>query len=601
MYRAPLKDLNFVLQHVLDTSSLTAYPGFEEYSTELATSVLQEAARFAENVLEPLYKSGDREGARWTPEGVVSPKGFKEAYRQFTADGWSALRADLEFGGQGVPAVLGIAVEEIWASANMAFKLCPMLTQGAIEALQQQGSAAQKQKFLPKMIAGEWTGTMNLTEPQAGSDLGQVNTRAVPEGDHYRVFGQKIFITYGDHDYTDNIIHLVLGRVAGAPPGVRGISLFIVPKILVNDDGSLGARNDVHCISIEHKLGIHASPTAVMAYGQKEGAIGYLVGEANRGLEYMFVMMNAARLSVGLEGWSIAERAYQQALDWARTRVQGKAAAATPPGASGPLTIAYHADVKRMLLTMRSQIEAMRVLGLFAAFNLDLANAHPDVATRQKHQARLDLLIPIVKGWSTENGITLASVGIQVHGGMGFIEETGAAQVLRDAQIATIYEGTTGIQANDLIGRKIGRDGGAALGALLDEFAQELSVATNKEADTDAAVRSIVTASIAAVSELRAALAALLANMASDPAAAQAVAVPFLRLCGTVLGGCLLARSARIAAKLLASGAGDKLFCQAKLQTARFYAQQMLPQAWAFATIVKSGAAAVVNADPALF
>jgi acyl-CoA dehydrogenase len=597
MYRAPLKDLNFVLEHVLGTGSLSSYPGYEEYSTELAASVLEEAAKFAENVLDPLYKSGDREASRWTPDGVITPQGYKDAYRQFAADGWTALTADPEFGGQGVPSVLGTAVSEILSSANMAFKLCPMLTQGAIEALMQQGTDQQKRTYLPRMIAGTWTGTMNLTEPQAGSDLGQVKTRAVPEGDHYRIFGQKIFITYGEHDFTENIIHLVLGRVDGAPPGVRGISLFIVPKFLVKDDGSLGARNDVYCISIEHKLGIRASPTAVLAYGQKDGAIGYLVGEANRGLEYMFIMMNAARLSVGLEGWAIAERAYQQALEWARTRIQGKPAATTPPGATGPLPIAYHADVKRMLLTMRSQIEAMRVLGLSAALHLDLAHGHPDAAARQKHQARLDLLIPIVKGWSTENGVTLASVGIQVHGGMGFIEETGAAQMLRDAQIATIYEGTTGIQANDLIGRKISRDGGAVLTELLDELAQELAGKT----DSDASVQAIVSASAAGIKELRAALGKLLAALASDPAAAQAVAVPFLRLCGTVLGGCLLARSARIAAQLLANGAGDPGFCRAKLQTAQFYAEQILPQATAFAAIVGSGAASVVSADPALF
>ncbi len=597
MYRAPLKDLQFILGDVLGTDSLTPYPGFESYSTELAASVLEEAARFAENVLDPLYQSGDREGARWTPQGVVTPKGYKDAYVQFAADGWTALTSDPEFGGQGVPTVLGTAVSEILSSANMAFKLCPMLTQGAIEALAQQGTDKQKRTFLPKMIAGTWTGTMNLTEPQAGSDLAQVKTRAVPEGDHYRIFGQKIFITYGEHDFTENIIHLVLGRVEGAPSGVRGLSLFIVPKFLVNDDGSLGARNDAYCISIEHKLGIRASPTAVMAYGQKDGAIGYLVGEVNRGLEYMFIMMNAARLSVGLEGWAIAERAYQQALGWARTRVQGKPAAAMPPGATGPLTISYHADVKRMLLTMRSQIEAMRVLGLYAAFSLDIAHAHPDVAMRQKHQTRLELLIPIVKGWSTENGVTLASMGVQVHGGMGFIEETGAAQILRDSQIATIYEGTTGIQANDLIGRKISRDGGAAFSALLEDFSQEL----RGTKDQDAAVQIAVVGAQSSLSELRAALGALLGYLGSDQAKAQAVAVPFLKLCGIVLSGCLMARSARVAASQLSVATGDRGFCQAKLQTAQFYAEQIMPQALSFARIVTNGAGSVVAADPALF
>jgi alkylation response protein AidB-like acyl-CoA dehydrogenase len=593
MYRAPLADLKFLLTDVLGTSTLNTLPAFAEYSTDLAESILQEAARFAETRLDPLNKPGDREGARWSAEGVRTPKGFKEAYLQFAANGWASLRAEPEHGGQGVPAVLGTAVEELWASANMAFKLCPMLTQGAIEALQQQGTHEQQQLFLPRMVAGEWTGTMNLTEPQAGSDLGQIKTRAVPDGKHYRIFGQKIFITYGEHDYTPNIIHLVLGRIEGAPAGVKGISLFIVPKFLVNADGTLGSRNDLQCISIEHKLGIHASPTAVMAFGQKDGAIGYLVGEANRGLEYMFIMMNAARLSVGLEGWAIAERAYQQALEWARARVQGKPAGA--PASSTPLPIAFHPDVKRMLLTMRSQTEAMRALGLFAALNLDLGRAHPDPATRQKHQARGDLLIPIVKAWSTETGIDIASLGVQVHGGMGFIEETGAAQYLRDARIATIYEGTTGIQANDLIGRKIGRDRGAALSTLLQEFSTELSAA----GAGDATVEQVQTATLAAIAELRTALGKLLADLAEAPHQAQAVAVPFLRACGIALGGCLLARSARLAAQKLAGPEAD--FARAKLQTAHFYVQQILPQVAMLANVVCDGADSVAAADPQLF
>jgi 3-(methylthio)propanoyl-CoA dehydrogenase len=595
MYRAPLKDLNFVLEHVLQTGSLAKLPRHAEYSTELAASVLQEAARFAENVLEPLNKTGDREGARWTPDGVVTPAGFKAAYQQFAADGWAALRADPEFGGQGVPAVLGTAVEEIWGSANMAFKLCPMLTQGAIEALHHKGSEAQKQTYLPKMVSGEWTGTMNLTEPQAGSDLGQIRTRAVADGDRYRLFGQKIFITYGDHDYTANTIHMVLARIDGAPAGVRGISLFIVPKFLVNADGSIGARNDAHCISIEHKMGIHASPTCVMAYGQKDGAIGYLVGEANRGLEYMFVMMNAARLAVGVEGWSTGERAYQQALDWARTRVQGKPSSPTPAGSTGPLPIAFHPDVRRMLLSMRALVEAMRALGLLAALNQDLAQGHPDPAVQARHQARLDLLIPIVKGWSTDNGVLIASTGVQVHGGMGYIEETGAAQILRDSQISTIYEGTTGIQANDLIGRKIARDRGAAISALLDEFQQELS------AKALAGAEIIQQAALEGIASLRASTAAMLDLLATDPAAAQAVAVPYLKLCGTVLGGCLMARSARIAVALRGQSGADQGWCDAKLQTARFYGEQIMPQATLYATLVRGGSGSVLAADPALF
>src|SRR5690606_11715052 len=377
-----------------------------------------------------------------------------------------------EFGGQGAPAVLGTAVEEMWASANLAFKLCPMLTQGAIEALQRCASPQQKSAYLPKLVSGEWTGTMNLTEPQAGSDLGAVRTRAVPDGDHYRLYGPKIFITYGDHDYTPNTIHMVLARIDGAPAGTKGISLFIVPKVLINEDGSLGARNDVRCVSIEHKLGIHASPTCVLQYGEREGAVGYLVGEANRGLEYMFIMMNAARLSVGLEGYALAERAYQHAREYARTRVQGRPAGAPQEGKPAP--IAYHADIKRMLLAMKSQTDAARSVALYGAMQLDLARNDPEETVRTAAQARGGLLIPIIKGWSTELGVRLASLGIQVHGGMGFIEETGAAQYLRDVRITPIYEGTTGIQAGDLIGRKVARDGGGAMQALIADMKAEL-------------------------------------------------------------------------------------------------------------------------------
>ena len=593
MYRAPLKDIGFVLHQLLDEKALAACPAFADYSADLADTILAEAGKFAENVLDPLYKSADREGAKWTPEGVKTPAGFKDAYTQFVAAGWPSLRAATAHGGQGMPTVLGTAVEELWAGANLAFKLCPMLTQGATEALEHSATPALQHTFLPRMVSGVWTGTMNLTEPQAGSDLAQVRTRGTPEGDHYRVFGQKIFITYGDHDYTDNIIHMVLGRVDGAPAGVRGISLFLVPKFLVNADGSLGARNDVQCISIEHKLGIHGSPTCVMAYGQKDGAVGYLIGEANRGLEYMFVMMNAARLSVGLEGYAVAERAFQHAADWARTRVQGK-----PPvsAAAGPLPIIHHPDVKRMLLTMKSQVEAMRALALYAAFHLDLAAEHADAAQRALNQARGDLLIPVVKGWSTENGIELASLGIQVHGGMGFIEETGAAQAYRDARITTIYEGTTGIQANDLIGRKLSRDRGAAMAAMIDEMQRELQAINSR----DLSVQTTKTAALTSVALLREATASVLAYYTATPDRAFAVAVPFLKLTGTVMGGWLMARAAAVAARELAAGNSDREFMQAKLATARFYAEHMLPQAQSLLAVVKGGAGAVIEVDASL-
>jgi alkylation response protein AidB-like acyl-CoA dehydrogenase len=591
MYRAPLKDLGFVLHRLLDDGQLSKCAQFADYSADLGDTILQEAGKFAENVLEPLCKSGDREGAKWAADGSVrTPTGFKAAYEQFVEGGWPALRAHPHFGGQGAPTLIGTAVEELWASSNLAFKLCPMLTQGAIEALELTGTETQKALYLPKMISGEWTGTMNLTEPQAGSDLAAIRTRAVPEGDHYRLFGQKIFITYGEHDFTSNIIHMVLARIEGAPPGVKGISLFIVPKVLVNADGSLGARNDVHCISIEHKLGIHGSPTAVLAYGQGEGAVGYLIGEPNRGLEYMFIMMNAARLSVGLEGYALAERAYQQSAEWGRTRVQGKPPVASPDGK--PMPIAHHPDVKRMLLTMRSQVEAMRALGLYAALQLDLGVAHPDDAQRAAAKARGELLIPIVKGWSTETGVELASLGIQVHGGMGFIEETGAAQILRDVRITTIYEGTTAIQSNDLIGRKVARDRGVTLGALLDEVDAELRALPAATPARDAALE--------AAAALRNATTALLAAMAADPARGAAVSVPYLKLCGLTLGGWLLAKSAGIAAADLAARGSDRDFMTVKLATARFYGDHILPQTLALARIVATGAASVLEMDAAL-
>src|SRR5579863_2180671 len=434
MYRAPIRDVRFLLEELLGAASLAKSPELADYSDELAQAVLEEAARFAENVLEPLNRPGDEQGVRWTPDGVVTAPGFREAYQQFIDGGWLALGASPQFGGQRAPRVLSNAVAEFWASANLAFKLCPMLTHGAVHALELCGSAAQQRTFLPKMVRGEWTGTMVLTEPQAGSDLGEVRTRAVPEGDHYRLFGQKIFITWGDHDLTTNTIHMVLGRIEGAPSGVKGISLFVVPKVLVNADSSLGARNEVRCLSIEHKLGIHASPTCVLAFGEQHGAHAWIVGEPGRGLEYMFIMMNSARLSVGSEGYAVGERAWQRAVQWARTRVQGK-----PPvaAAAGPLPIIHHPDVKRMLLMMKSQTEASRALALYAALQFDLAEYGP-ASERRAAQARGELLTPIVKGWCTEIGNEVAAIGVQVHGGMGFIDETGAAQYVRDVRITTI-------------------------------------------------------------------------------------------------------------------------------------------------------------------
>jgi 3-(methylthio)propanoyl-CoA dehydrogenase len=591
MYRAPLRDLRFVLDELLQSQVLAQWPGLADYSSEVAESILGEAARFAETVLDPLNRPGDKQGARWTPDGVVAAPGFREAYRQFASGGWTQLGTDPEYGGQPAPQVLVTAVQEIWASANLAFKLGPMLTHGAVHALELRGSPEQKQKFLPKMIGGEWTGTMVLTEPQAGSDLGLIRTRAVPEGHHYRLFGQKIFITWGDHDCTTNIIHMVLARIEGAPPGVRGISLFIVPKVLVNDDGSLGKRNEVRCVSLEHKLGIHASPTCVLAFGDQEGAVGYLVGEPNRGLEYMFIMMNSARLSVGLEGYAVGERAFQQAAEWARTRVQGKPPVAQ---AEGPAAIIHHPDIKRMLLVMKSTTEACRAVALYAAYQLDIANHHPDLQQRSAAQARADMLIPIVKGWCTETGNQITGTGVQVHGGMGFIEETGAAQYIRDVRITTIYEGTTGIQSNDLIGRKIGRDGGAAMKQLLAEMSRELQALPA----TDTAAGLTRTAALEGVGLLKDSTDALLKAQSSRPDTAMAVSVPYLMLCGYVIGGWLMARAAAIASGRL--GDPDKSFYEAKLHTARFYAQQVLPNATALARVVQSGGDSVVETDAVL-
>jgi 3-(methylsulfanyl)propanoyl-CoA dehydrogenase len=592
MYRAPLRELQFVIAELLGAAQLASCPGLAEYSDELAVSVLEEAARFAQSVLDPLNKPGDTEGARWTPDGVVTAPGFRDAYQQFAAGGWPQLGAPPEYGGQLAPQVLATAVQEFWASANLAFKLCPMLTHGAVHALQLSGSPAQKQLFLPKMISGEWTGTMDLTEPQAGSDLAQVRTRAVPDGKRYRIFGQKIFITWGDHDMTSNTIHMVLARIEGAPPGVKGISLFIVPKWLVNEDGSLGARNEVRCVSIEHKLGIHASPTCVLAFGDQDGAQGYLIGEANRGLEYMFIMMNSARLSVGLEGYAMGERAFQHAVDWARTRIQGKPPVPQP---SGPAPIIHHPDVKRMLLTMKSTTEASRALALYAAFQLDLATYSGDEGQRSAAQSRTDLLIPIVKGWCTEMGNEMAAIGVQVHGGMGFIEETGAAQYVRDARITTIYEGTTGIQANDLLGRKLGRDHGAAMSSLLADMSLELEALS---AD-DPVVGATRKAALESVGLLKGATRALLEMMGSQrPDRAMAVAVPYLKLCGYVVGGWLMARAAAIAGKH--KDGADRDFYSGKLRTALFYAEQVLPVTIGLARIVTSGANSVVETDAAL-
>ena len=591
MYRAPVRETRFVLEELLGAGRLGASSELADYSDELARTVLEEAARFAEGVLEPLNRTGDTEGARWTPDGVVTAPGFREAYRQFAEGGWTALGADPQYGGQPAPRVLVSAVAEYWGSACLAFKLGPMLTHGAVHALDLCGTADQKQRYLPRMVSGEWTGTMVLTEPQAGSDLGLVRTRAVPDGRRYRLFGQKIFITWGDHDLTPNTLHMVLARIEGAPAGVKGISLFVVPKVLVNADGSLGARNDVRCLSIEHKLGIHASPTCVLAFGEKEGALADLVGEPGHGLESMFIMMNSARLSVGSEGYAVGERALQRASEWARTRKQGRPALSQ---GEGPVPIINHPDVKRMLLMMKSQTEAARALTLYAAFQFDLAAHGEDETLRKAARTRGELLTPIVKGWCTEIGNEVAATGVQVHGGMGYIEETGAAQYVRDVRITTIYEGTTGIQSNDLIGRKLGRDRGVAMLALIADMEREL----RSLGSADPAVQGVRQAALDGVAALKGATASLLRLLGSRPEAGMAVSVPYLKLCGYVTGGWLLAKSAALATARV--DGPEREFYAAKIRTAAFYGAQVLPLAAALARVVEGGGASVAETDTAL-
>ncbi|MBU6445152.1 MAG: acyl-CoA dehydrogenase C-terminal domain-containing protein [Alphaproteobacteria bacterium] len=588
-YRPPLQDMEFVLGELAGLPDLAALPGYEEVTAELAASVLEEAGKIAAEVVAPLNRNGDLVGARLENGEVVTAPGWDGAYRALRDGGWIGVSSDPAYGGMGLPGAVGAAVQEMWHAANMAFALCPMLSQSAVKALSACGSQAQKQKYLSRLVSGEWAGTMNLTEVVAGSDLGAIRTKAVRSGDHYLISGQKIFITYGDHRLTDNIIHMVLARTPEAPAGVKGISLFIVPKFLVNEDGSLGARNDLKALSLEHKLGIHASPTAVMSYGDNGGAIGYLVGEENRGLEYMFVMMNSARLNVGLEGLGIADRAYQKALAYARERVQGK-----PPGGTSSSTIVDHPDVRRMLMTMKARIEAMRALAYVAAAALDRAAHDPDAATRDQALRYAELLNPIVKGCCTEAGVEVASEGVQIHGGMGFIEETGAAQYYRDARITTIYEGTTAIQANDLVGRKLLRDKGETARAALAEAARTVETLA---AGGDETLKAIAASLGKGVMAAHDAVDWLFAAAAEDARLPGAASVPLLRLFGVVLGGHQMARAALAARRHLDAGEGDARFYDAKIKTAHFYADSILPQSAGLLAAVTSGARTVMSLD----
>jgi alkylation response protein AidB-like acyl-CoA dehydrogenase len=580
-YRAPVKDMLFAMKELADIESIAALPGLEDASLDTAQAVLEEAARFNNEVVAPLNFEGDKNPSFWKNGEVTTTPGFKEAFRQFGEGGWQGVLHPVEYEGQGLPKLIATPCIEMLNAANLSFALCPLLTDGAIEALLTAGTEEQKQLYVPKLISGEWTGTMNLTEPQAGSDLALVRTRAEPQGDGtFKLFGTKIFITYGEHDMAKNIVHLVLARTPNAPDGVKGISLFLVPKFITDENGTLGARNDVHCVSIEHKLGIKASPTAVLQFGDHGGAVGQLIGEENRGLEYMFIMMNAARFAVGMQGVAVSERAYQKAAAFAKDRVQSRP---VDGSAKQPVSIIHHPDVRRMLSTMRALTEASRALAYVAAAHCDFAHHHPDEATRASHQAIYEFLVPIVKGWSTELSIDVASLGVQVHGGMGFIEETGAAQYYRDARILTIYEGTTAIQANDLIGRKTVRDGGATARAIFAQMDQTIAQLAGRDGQAFKSMHRHLSAGSLALARV---VEFVVAKVKSDPNAVFAGSVPYLKLAGIVLGGWQMARALLVASDKRSE---DEAFYGAKIATAQFFAEHILSQAPGIEASIVSG------------
>ena len=588
-YIPPLQDMLFVMNELAGLSALHDLPGCEDANPETVQAVLEENAKFCSEIVAPLNVIGDRQPSHLADGKVVTTPGFREAFRAFAAAGWQGVQHPQEFGGQGLPKLVAAACTEMLNAASIAFALCPLLTDSAIEALMTAGSQEQKQLYLAKFISGTWTGTMNLTEPQAGSDLSLVRTRAVPQDDGtYKLFGTKIYITYGEHDLSENIVHFVLARTPDAPEGVKGISLFIVPKFLVNPDGSLGARNDVHCISLEHKLGIKASPTAVLQYGDRGGAVGTLVGQENRGLEIMFIMMNAARFAVGLQGIAVAERAYQKAVQYARERVQSRDLS----GSTGAVPIIRHPDVRRMLLTMRAQTEAARALAYVTVAAADRAHHHPDVAVRQSSQAFYEFMVPVVKGWSTEMAVDVVSNALQVHGGMGFIEETGAAQHYRDARILPIYEGTTAMQANDLVGRKTARDSGAVAHSMLAHARQTAQALATSPAVDLAVIGRHLHAAAQALGEV---VDYVAGNVKSDIKTVFAGSVPYLKLTGVVMGGWQLARAAAVAQQRLAQGNGDPDFFRAKISTARFFAEHFLTLAPAWRVAIVEGGSSVLS------
>ncbi len=590
-YRAPIKDMLFCMKELADLEAVAQLPGFEDAGLETAQAVLEECARFNEGVVAPLNVVGDREPSSWKDGVVTTTPGFRQAFRQFGEGGWQGLQHPTEFGGQNLPKTIGAACIEMGNSANLSFALCPMLTDGAIEALLTAGTPEQQQLYLPKMISGEWTGTMNLTEPQAGSDLAQVRTRAEPQPDgSFKLFGTKIYITYGEHDMASNIVHLVLARVSGAPEGVKGISLFIVPKFRLAADGSVGERNDVQCVSIEHKLGIKASPTAVLQFGDAGGATGELIGQENRGLEYMFIMMNAARYAVGVQGIAVAERAYQKAAAFAKERIQSRPVDGSLPGSGA---IIHHPDVRRMLMTMRAYTEGCRAMAIAAAAAFDAAHHHPDADARKENQAFYVYMVPLIKGYSTEMSVEVASLGVQVHGGMGFIEETGAAQYLRDSRILPIYEGTTAIQANDLVGRKTARDGGRTPKAIAARIA---ATEAQLAASGSAAAKSMGRRLGAAREAFLEVVDFMAGRARTNPNAVYAGSVPYLMLAGNLVAGWQMARALLAAEAQLgnAQGQGDAAFLQAKVATAHFYAEHLLSRAPGVRDSIVDGAESVM-------
>lgn len=588
-YVAPLKDILFNVHQVSGIDRVLELEAFGDFDSDVIDQVIEEAGKFAAEVLSPINIVGDQNPCSVIDKEVLTPPEFAAAYAQFVENGWQSLDVATEYDGMGMPAIAGTAAAETWQAACLSFMLCPMLTSGAISAIEAHGSEKLRRTYLPNMATGAWSGTMNLTEPQAGSDLSVVATKAVPDGDHYRITGSKIFITWGDQTFSENIVHLVLARLPDAPAGVRGISLFLVPKYLVDENGGVGEQNDVYPSSVEHKLGIHASPTCAMSFGDNGGAIGYLVGEENNGLACMFTMMNHARIGVGVQGLGVSERAYQLARDFALERKQGRA-----PGVKGTATIIHHPDVRRMLLTMKSQIEAMRAAAYYTVGVQDIAHHSPEKNERAAAASRLALLTPVIKAWQTELAQELTSIGVQIHGGMGFVEETGAAQHMRDARILTIYEGTTGIQALDFVGRKIMSDEGKAVSELIEEMR-----ALGSELGSDERLAQVRTSLAEGVDQFESAVAWLLDNGPLDPNAPGSASVNLLMLAGVVVGGWQLARAALAITKGAASD--DASFASAKLLTASFYASHIMPKARAYHDAATAGAGSVMMLEEEQF